>query len=146
MSDQDPNAPTPPAALTPEEAAAKRVLAEQIQRIDHSVEAIFVTAVAFGRMVPLETHEIGRLCVQAGLRYLEKLVESYHRRKHSAAAGGLAFSLQERTRRQQEIKLQARDFQQVLEEALAMCQQLQGQMNVDDGQTAESGEAPPTVN
>lgn len=134
MSDSAPD--TPPPADT-DATAVDPQLARLVHAIDQAVDGIFFNAINFQRVIGLNPHEVPRLCVQAACRGVERLVESYQRRRQLELSGQpVQMSLEERDRRQREIALAAEDLERVLTEGLASCQQIRGQVQADAGRHA----------
>lgn len=125
------------------EARRQAELRNMIGKIDYAVEAIFVNAVSFSRLIPMGTDEVPRLCVQAGCRFTEQLVEQYQRRRRKEQeTGTVVMSLEEREARKQDITNAVADLERVLEEGLASCRQIQRQLATDAGEIQDADGRP----
>lgn len=96
-----------------------------IAQLDRAVDAVYVMSNATARLILLEAPDVPRLCVSAGLRAIEKMVEHYARRLEQDATGLQTFELREKVKLQQILLQQCKDFTDVTAEAMETVKRIQ---------------------
>ena len=99
-------------------------LEHALETYARTVDAVHMTAVAIGRCLQMAPEDIPRICASAAVRTVEKLIESYDRRRALVDAGHTEWTLQEQAERRREIHAAAEDCELVLTEALRQITQI----------------------
>lgn len=105
---------------TPDPPAPDQAMLDSIGMIDRAVDAVHITANAIARTIAMDAPDVPRMCVTAGLRTVEKMVEHYSRRLELEATGITPFDMREKVKLQQIMLAQCNDFLDVCGEACQM--------------------------
>lgn len=120
MSDDVLDAPPQP---TPEQLEA--LAAHEDRQLALAVDAIHMTAVSISRVINLPVEGVSRLCISAGCRSLDKLMERYEDARHNPERAA------ELARLQRAILATAEDLHAALAEGSKMAEQLRAMIGAD---------------
>jgi hypothetical protein len=112
--------------VSPNTPAPDPALVHAVLMIERTVDVVYGNAVGVARLAGMAVQDVPRICVSAGCRTLERMIEAYHALSREDGPGAMTET--ERRRRQQEIQAAAEGLAETLRNGVQAIAKLQATM------------------